>query len=303
MIKFILNSFTLKGIYSNKKAKGLTVFLYFLIITFVTTFPLNSQIVRNNGWDELSAITLAWKQSSPSWLPDDLPNDVVFSSNGMTMPIEDTYFFQSKYEEEFYTLIINPVENTSDSSSIYTYDGIKSVDEDGNPILIPYTRTILLCKDKVIYYYEDDLFIKGDYQRINNPINLSSLKGINKSEAAGIFLSMIDNCFSPYMVLANVLISTLIQIFLNVILVFMISGIFLLVKVNYQRITTYKENIKIVISAMTIPTLISFVIGIIGLMEITAFSVVLFQLITPLLALGAIYKGSGIKQSSTKYTA
>ena len=304
MIQFILNSFTFKGIFSNKDAKGGIVFIYFLIILFATSFPLNVQIIQNNGWDELNTVTYAWKEDVPSWIPDDLPNDVVFSSNGMMMPIEDTYIYQSVYNESFYTLVINPIDRTPQAGeSIHTEEGIKTLDENGEVVLKQYEKTIVLCKDKVIYYYEDDEFVKGDYSNIKDPINLSSLKGLDQHEAASIFLSMIDGCFSPYMVLSNVLISTLTQLLLNIILVFMISGIFMLVKVNYQRITNYGENVKIIISSMTIPTLISFVIGIIGIMEITAFSVVLFQLITPLLALGAIYKGSGIKTSSTKYVA
>ena len=304
MLKFIINSFTFKGVFENRNAKTLTVVLYFLIILFATSFPLNYQIVHNNGWEELNTITFAWKENVPNWLPNELPNDVVFSKNGMTMPIEKTYVYTSIYEESTYMLVINPIDKTPQvGEKVYTEEGIKSLNDSGEVITETYQKTILLCHDKVIYYYKGDDVVKGSYDKITDTINLSMLKGMNETEAASIFLSMIDSCFSPYMVLSNVLISTLTQLMLNVILVFMISAIFLLVKVNYTRITTYRENINIIVSSMTIPTLISFIIGIIGLMEITAFSVVLFQLITPLIALAAIYKGSGIKQSSTKYVA
>ena len=105
------------------------------------------------------------------------------------------------------------------------------------------------------------------------------------------------------MVFSNVLINTGTQLLMNTIMVLIIGTIFLLIRIKYKRVTTFRNNIAILISSMTIPSIISFIIGILGIIEMNSFGVVLFQLLTPLIAIGAIYLGSNEKDPSIKHVA
>lgn len=277
---------------------------YFLIIVLITSFPLNLQIVQNDGWEGLNTITLGIRETSPSWFPLELPNDVSISKNGLYVPVEKSYYYESTLADGIkYQFIINPVEDSHGViiESIYTEKGIVTLDESGNKVTTPYYKAIILCKDKILYYDNTDEPTIGNYDGIKGIINFTELKNLEKSEAITLLCDAIDSGFSQYMVFSNVLINTGTQLLMNTIMVLIIGTIFLLIRIKYKRVTTFRNNIAILISSMTIPSIISFIIGILGIIEMNSFGVVLFQLLTPLIAIGAIYLGSNEKDPSIKH--
>lgn len=304
MINLLINSFTFKRIFSIRDTKISKVIGYFLIIVLVVSFPLNLQIVQNDGWKDLNTITYSIKETSPTWFPLQLPNDVVLSKQGLYMPIEKTYHYEGLTNKNIkYEIIINPIDEnpTVGNKIVYTRDSIKVLQDDGSVIIEKYGKAIILCSDCVLYYNNSDEATIGSYSKISKEINFTDLKSMEKSEATIIFFDAIDSCFSEFMVFSNVIVNTLTQLLMNLILILIISAIFLLVRIKYKRVTNYKQNVVILISSMTIPSIISFFIGIIGIIEVNSFGVVLFQLLTPLIAIGAIYKGSNEKDPSVKY--
>lgn len=301
MIKFILHSFTFKGIFSHRDDKKKIVIFYLLILIIVNSFPLNLQIIRNDGWQELNTVTLNWRELNPSWLPNELPNDISINKYGLSVQFEKSYYFESNYQDEKNVLIINPIDKDPVlNEPAYTQTNYKVIDETGKVITYSYINTIILCKDKVIYYNDQGQSINGDYSKVKDTLFFSSLKELNQAEASTIFLDLIDNSFSKYIIFSSIMINTLTQFALNIILVLSLSVIFMLVRIKYQKVTTFTENINIVVASMTIPTLISFIVSIIGVIELNSFTSVIFQLLTPLIAIGAIYKGSKIKDPVIK---
>ena len=306
MIKIFINSFSFKKIFQNGNASWRSIIAYFLFIVLVTSFPLNLQIFQNDGWKGLNTITMGIREAAPNWFPNELPNDVALSSNGLYTPTETTYYYESiLVDGTFYQFVINP--QTEDEiiefTTLYTEEGVVTKDTNGQVVLTPYQKAIVLCKDKVLYYDNTSDPIIGNYHHINQVIHFTELKSMEKFAALTLLLDAIDGAFNQYMVFSNILINTATQLAMNLVMVVIIAAIFLLIRIKYKKVTNYHQNVGILISSMTIPSILSFIIGIIGIIEMNSFGVVLFQLLTPLIAIGAIYLGSGEKDSSIKYTA
>jgi len=278
MLKIIANSFKLKNIFKVRLLPGKSFILYFIFLVFVISFPLNYQIVKSGGWD-LYNFSAGIRQSYPNWLPTDLPEDIEISKSGM--------FFEDAVASSFETT------NMNDETLMIVFMP-----------LADYTvedRSLVFEENRIVYYDvegKEVLFV--NYHNIQNTVRFRELRMMNQSEAVGYFADMIDQAFSSYAIFSSVIYYTAITAFLNLILLLVVSAIFIFVRIRFQKVTSFKDNIKIMIASMTIPSLISFVFGVAGLMEINAFTVVIFQFLTPLIALVAIFKGSKIKEISNK---
>ncbi len=306
MIKIFINSFSFRKIFQNGNASWKHIIAYFLLIVLITSFPLNYQIFQNDGWKGLNTITMGIREVTPSWFPNELPNDVALSKSGLYTPVETSYYYEATLPDNTsYQFVINPqsVNEKDDFTTVYTEEGIATKDTNGVTIITPYQKAIVLCKDRMLYYDNSKEPIVGNYNHIEEVVHFTELKSMEKFAALTLLLDAIDGGFNQYMVFSNILINTLTQLSMNLIMIVIIAAIFLLIRIKYKKVTNYHQNIGILTSAMTIPSILSFIIGIIGMIEINSFGVVLFQLLTPLIAIGAIYLGSGEKDISIKYTA
>lgn len=306
MIKIFVNSFSFKKIFQNGNASWKSMIAYFLLIVLITSFPLNLQIFQNDGWQGLNTVTMGIREVAPIWFPNELPNDVSLSNNGLYSPVEQAYYFEATLADHTqYQLVINPQTINEDTgfTIVYTEEGIATKDTNGLTIMTPYQTAIVLCRDKMLYYDHSNKPIVGNYDHLEGVINFTELKSMEKFAALTLLFDAIDGGFNQYMVFSNILINTLTQLAMNLIMVVIIAAIFLLIRIKYKKVTNYHQNVGILISAMTIPSTISFIIAMIGVIEMNSFGVVLFQLLTPLIAIGAIYLGSGEKDISIKYTA
>lgn len=277
MIKILANSFSFPRIFSLRKVKKTKIMLYFVFLVFMIAFPLNYQIIRNDGFRGLDTFTYDLRTANPAWLPDNLPSDMSVSRNGLNFLNDQEYAFTTLIDGEAFVIIINPV----------------------NPVT-EATNTIVLEKEQVLFFDANGNFLKGDYEGVSQIIDFSELKTLDKSQAVDIFMTMIDGAFSPYVVFYSIMVNTLIQFGMNLILLLILAAIFLMIRINYKPVTNFSENINIIVASMTIPALISFLVGMLGIIDFNSFMVVLFQFLTPLLAMLAIYKGSGQVEVSTK---
>jgi maltodextrin utilization protein YvdJ len=78
---------------------------------------------------------------------------------------------------------------------------------------------------------------------------------------------------------------------MQTVLMLAICAIFLLVRVNYQKVATYREYLKMYVGCFVIPTVVSVLIGLIG-ESTAALTPVILQMGTALMMIGTIYKGS-----------
>jgi len=279
MLEILVNSFSFKRIFSLRTERLRGFVIHFIFLMFLTSFPLNYQIVKSGGWD-LYNFTGGIRADVPAWLPDGLPADIVISSAGMTYGDAAVNVFET-------------------------------VNVDGEPLFIVFApeggyaataRALVFEADRIAYCGESgaELFEVG-YSAVTTPVAFQDLRLMSSEDLAlEKFVTMIDEAFSSFAVFKSTIYFTVITFVLNVILVVVMSAIFIFVRVHYQKVTTFPQNVRIVIASMTIPSLVGFFIGLFGLMEINAFTVVLFQLLTPLIALFSILRGSGIKTALNK---
>lgn len=279
MVKFFIDSFRVKKIYDLKDTKPIKVIFYFLLLVLIISFPLNLQIIRSGGWD-LYNFTAGIRQTYPDWLPEDLPEDIEISASGMYYEDSDnTVFLTKNLDNQDLYIVFSPLSN-----------------------YIPTDRTLVFETNRISYYNEDGIFMfSADYNRVNSVVRFYDLKLMSQATAVDEFASIIEGAFGGYAQFKSIIYNTGINLVLNIILVFVVSVLFLMIRIKFEKVTNFSENIKIVIASMTIPALIGLIAGLIGIMELSSFTVVIFQFATPIIAYVAIYRGSKLKETSNKY--
>ena len=280
MIKIIKNSFKFKNIFSLRKEKGLLFAVYFIIMILIISLPQNLAIIRNDGLKfnniviELNEIA----KENPDQILEKLPDGV----------IEKTVFVMDS----------RPLGNIETKKfEIAFYGQNEEYEEKKNLVAFEY--------DKVVYYDGNGNKLVGKYQSLDKRINLTDLKnrskivGANQTEIATEFINGVTQVFSPYFILQGVGITMLGNFLLNTLLLFIISAILLLVRVNYKKVATYKEYLKIYIASYTLPVIIGVTLSLISYKYLATFAQVIIQWGTPLMAVGAIFIGSK-KENSEK---
>jgi maltodextrin utilization protein YvdJ len=250
--------------------------LLFIVLVLMTAFPLNYQIIQNSGFKGLNAVTYELRTGNTQWLPDELPSGFYVSSAGM-QPLDRTYTYTTSVGDKTYTIILNPLEDIAGAAN-----------------------TIVLMPNKVMFFDGKGTKIEGTYNHLTAPVTYANLVTMDKGEAVNEFFSIVDGAFSEYLIFYSVVVNTGIQYLMNLLFVFVLALILLMVRINYKKVTTFGDNINIIIASMVIPSLVSFVIGLTGIYQLSTFTVVTFQLFTPLIALGAIYKGGKEREISVR---
>ncbi len=280
MIKFFVDSFQVKKIYNLKDTKGVKVFFYFLLLILIISFPINLKIVQSGGWD-LYNFTAGIRGSYPDWLPYDLPEDIRISSDGMYYEDTDnSVFLTTNMDGQDLYIVFSPM-----------------VD------YLPVDRTLVFEPNQISYYGENgEYMFSADYSRVEGTISFYDLHLGTQSNAVDKLSTIIEDSFGGYALFKSVIYNTAINFLLNFIMVFTVSFLFLFIRIRYQKVTDFGENLRIIIASMTIPAMIGMAVGLTGVIELSSLSVVIFQFATPIIAYIAIYKGSKIKEISTKYS-
>lgn len=283
MLKFFSGSFSFKGIFELKDSKISHTVLYFLFLCLVMTFPLNLEYALN-GTTDLNNVTNGFLSNEISWFSDELPSGYV---DRMSLGIVG----DKSYQYEFNDLYGNPILLVINPEDDYK----------------PAANTIVMYQTEVCYYDSDKSCYYSDYSHLGETIYFDKLKEMeDQTEARKIFCSIFDQVFNPaetfYLIMFNV-IQTLL---LNIIMVLLVSAVFLCVRVKYQKLTNFKQNICIVVASLTIPTLLGFA----GAIFASIFNlgtgvgqtmVVVSSFLMPIIALLAVFKGSGNKEVLTKH--
>ncbi len=219
------------------------------------------------------------RETYPDWLPADLPEDIEISSAGMNyIDTDNTVFLTSNLDDQDLYIVFSPLVDYQ-----------------------PTDRTLVFEPDQISYYDENgEYMFSTGYNRTQGVISFYNLKLESQSEAVNQFAGMIEDAFSGFAQFRSIIYNIGINLVLNTIMVSVVSFLFVFIRIRYQKVTTFKDNIKIVIASMTIPSLIGLLFGLIGVMELSAFSVVIFQFATPIIAYFAIYKGASVKELDNK---
>ncbi|HEY8395466.1 MAG TPA: DUF1189 family protein [Bacilli bacterium] len=268
MFKIFRKCFRFVDIYSLKEERFGKFIAYFLIMILVVSFPLNYQIFQNNGFDGLTRFTQYLRSHLELSFVDELPSGGALTPSGFTVFPDHEYRFVAKTETGSFTLILNPDSEVQEMKD-----------------------TIVLDDDKTIYFNADGSYIVGSYRRLKTGLDFGDLKNMDRIEAKDAFFSAIDATFNKYAVFYSIAVNTVLQYVMNTLLILVLAALMLLVRINYEKVTTFLSNLKIVIASMTIPSILSFIAALICFQALNTFFVVLFQFLTPIIAVLSIYKG------------
>ena len=136
MIKILANSFSLPRIFSLRKMKKTKILLYFFLLVFMIAFPLNYQIIRNDGFRGLDTFTYDLRTANPAWLPDNLPSDMSVSRSGLDFINDQEYAFTTMIDEEAFVIIINPVTPITEATNTIVLEKERVLFFDGKGLLV-----------------------------------------------------------------------------------------------------------------------------------------------------------------------
>lgn len=278
MIKIIKNSFSFKNIFSLRKEKGIFFAIYFIIIILIMSLPQNLAIIRNDGLKfnniviELSDLA----KNNPNQIVEKLPDGTIEK----TVFVMDSRSLGNISTEKF---------------EIAFYDKNEQYEIKKNLVAFEY--------DKVVYYDGSGNKLVGKYQSLDKRINLTNLKArfevinADQTEIAMEFVNGVKQIFSPYFITQGILMTLLGNFLLNTLLLFIICAILLLIRIDYKKVASYKEYLKIYIASFTLPLIIGVALSLISYKYLATFSQVIIQWGTPLMAVGAIFIGSKKEKS------
>ncbi len=234
LIRYLKTSFQLKEMIYRTKESAFKVFIYFVLLSLISVFPMNYMIVKEQGW-RLDFIESAFRSETPTW---DLPSGCTIEFNQLFCP-NDTE-----------TILVH-----QDITFIFNYQGGSYEKAE---------KQIILGKNEIIYT-SNQAEMKGTYKGFDtqyqfDTINL--LSGQEKEEAMVDFAMRIENSFSTYIVFYSILLNTMVMIGTNLLFVLLLTFVIQLFRFGYSSFFSYKEAFNFIVFATGIPSLLNFVIGI-----------------------------------------
>jgi maltodextrin utilization protein YvdJ len=241
MITYFKHSFDFIHIFEHLKPLNIKLIIYFLFISLISAFPLNYQVVSENGF-RLNFIEEDFNGEFP--IIDEFP--CTFSYAGMNC--DEPFMFL--YKDITYVF---DQESPADSSEVMLF----------NQNNITYIKDGITLQSRGYEGFSDTLdmhvIIFGDREDIEDAFNL--------------FASGVEQSFGSYIVLYTLFTNIMVQIVIQSIFVLFLVFVLRLFKFGLSTFMTINESFSFVIMMMTLPAVLS--VGI-ALIE-PVFASVLYQ--------------------------
>jgi hypothetical protein len=248
LLRYFKYSFEYKRIFERLHEKGYKVFIYFLLLSLMSAFPLNFLIVRETGW-RLDFIEESFRLETPEW---QLPETCALRASKLVCDSDETY----RYEHRDMVYVFNATDN--------------DVDLD--------TEAVYFLEDRIVYTNGSDASMSGfNYTGFSKPLSfleLNLMSGSERQEAYIDFGVAIEETFGPYIVIYTVFVNTIIHILISIVFIIMLALVIQLFKFGYSSFMTFRESMKLIVFLMGLPAVLSLLIG----LFVPAFSTVIYQL-------------------------
>jgi len=173
---------------------------------------------------------------------------------------------------------MNTLVCTDDVTYTYEHKGITYVFNDRSDAFDANLKQVIFREKQIIYTNGEGAHMIGhNYQGFSDELRFQSLNlmtGEDRQSAYVMFASHIEKSFSPYVIFFTVMTNTVVGIGLNILFLILLSLVLQLFRFGYSSFFTYKESLKFLVFLMTLPALLSLIIGMLQ----PAFSPVFFQL-------------------------
>lgn len=245
LVRIFRDSFFFNRILKLRSIAFWKFLIYFFIITVISLFSFNFTNLKEGGW-KLGFVEYNFTSSENNNFK--LPSDIVIrqlsgvnslSGNSQAILLKD-----SKNGDIMYRFLIN---------------------EEG--LVIDKEVRQLIFTDKNVYYVKGDgkSYIVGDYNNFPEETSFEAINNITnpieKTEALKDLAKNIEKSFGSQNAFYTIMVFSSIQILLYVVLIAILAAVLQLFRFGYTKYMSYFDSVKIVIAAMTIPSVISFIIG------------------------------------------
>lgn len=260
VIKFFVKSFKIPSLLKNLDEKMWKYIIYAIILILISNFPASFEVVKEGG-SRLDFIVEDFNQTTPTnW---NLPDEFVIKG-GKLVTNGDTTEYVNVFND--ITYIINKQEVVKDTND--------------------HKNHILLYEKNIVYIDKDGNVLEGyDYKGFSmDSFSFKSLKlasGEDLTNQFNLFSESIEKSFKDDIVLFTLIRNNVIQIVINIIYAILLAALVMLFKFGYAEFLTFGQSVRFVILSLTIPALLTFVIGLLSV----AFAPVIFQLASGLMVM------------------
>jgi maltodextrin utilization protein YvdJ len=230
LYRYFKHGFDYPNVFKKLIPINIKVILYFVILTFLTAFPLNYQIIREEGF-RLDFIAESFQQSFPS---NTIDCEISFAG----IVCEDDVMFQHEGVTYY----------------VETYDSNKTYD----------SQSVILSDDNIYYLQDDNILESRGYQGFSDTIDMGNLIFSNDTEKAALWQAFgegIEASFGSYIIFNALLTNTVIQFVIQFIFIIFLSFVIQLFKYQLSSFMTYQESLTFIIWMMTLPAVLSVVIA------------------------------------------
>lgn len=253
VIRFFVKSFQFSKIFSSLGEKFWKYIVYGILLIFIANFPSNFQIVKEEG-SRLDFLIEDFSIEAPiNW---DLPDNIEIIGGKLVNNGDSKEYINSHKGK---TYIINKIDEKIDKGD--------------------YLNHVILFEDSILYIDSEGNFLEGfGYKGFSMEIfRFNDINDANYEDSIIMYQSLaksLEKSFSSQIVLYTLIRNMIVNLVVNFIYILLLAGLVMFFKFGFQNFINYFESIRLVILCLTLPAVITFLIGLLSF----AFAPVLFQL-------------------------
>ncbi|MCF7927287.1 MAG: DUF1189 domain-containing protein [Candidatus Izimaplasma sp.] len=254
---FINSFYKFQNVFDLFEASLGKVILYFLLLNFMMFLPITTQVVSLSDID-YSRYGFTFHKDVPDWLPNELPSSCKIESQQLTCETDYVFEYQIMNRDTLYTIYFNvsdPSNYTEDATIIFHKDGFNMNFSNGRRLELNYRG----------FGYTD----------------FAEVRQMSQEDASDLLFESVFQSIKPVLILPLILLFVGILTVTNIILIVALAAISMLFSINLSNFPKFKNMIKLMIFASTIPSIINLILGFYGL---SAFTSISYNFITPIIA-------------------
>lgn len=226
IIQYFKNGFSYEHVFKRLIPINFKVIFYFIILTFLSAFPLNYQIIREEGF-RLDFIAESFNTSIPNIVMD---CEVSFAGIACNEAVMFTHQEITYYIEIF------------DDNKTYA------------------NRSIILSLERIYYLQGENSLQSRGYQGFSDTLDMGLLifsDQVEKETLWQAFGQGIEASFGPYIIFNALLTNTVIQFIIQFIFIIFLSFVLQLFKYQLSTFMTYMESLTFIVWMMTLPAVLA----------------------------------------------
>ncbi len=233
------------------------VFLYFILLNLVMLMPLSIAIVQMDSIN-YAQFGFNLEEDGPAWLPHDLPDCVV--TNYRLVCDDDTAY-------------VNDFEFMGNQYEVYM-----NVPDDAD-LDAPYQ--LVFKYSEIDVYLQEGVHLQLDYRGFEG-MNFAEVRQMDQAEGTEVMLNALFRSVHPFLIIPLIVMAVGGLMLMNIILIIIYSAISMLFRYLYPEVPGFKNMLKLFMIGSTIPAIINLILGLFGLAPFTS---IVFNFMTPVMAL------------------